>query len=157
MTHHPFNPVTCRLVTALSQVDTAEHNRDATLVMKILEEDEILNLFWFLFAFSMMSFGTSVAISGKAHLFPYVVFFKCLILSYNYSGGMELKYNAMGEIIVFFIFGPGVASFIYTCMSNGMLSIKLMFLSSPMGLLAASVVLANNIKNSGMFIKSVFI
>ena len=46
---------------------------------------------------------------------------------------MQLKKNAMGEVVVYFIFGPAIASFIYTVMSDGNLSIKLMCLSSPLG------------------------
>lgn len=136
------------------KIDTKEHNNDNTLVAEVLTDVEVLNVFWSLFALSMMLFGSAVAISGRAHIFPYIVFFKGIILAYNYSGGMQLKCAAMGEVVVYFIFGPAIASFIYTVMSDGNLSIKLMCLSSPLGLLAASCVLANNIRDSGHDLKS---
>jgi len=137
-----------------NKVDTKEHNADPTIVEEVLTDVEVLNVFWSLFALSMMLFGSAVAISGKAHIFPYVVFFKGIFLAYNYSGGMQLKSNAMGEVVVYFTFGPAIASFIYTVMSDGNLSIKLMCLSSPLGLLAASVILANNIRDSGHDLKA---
>lgn len=131
------------------KVDTKEHNSDPTLVNNILHENEVLNAAWIAFAFSMMFFGSGVVLSGQANFIPYLLFFKGMFVAFNYSGGFKFKHVCLGEITVYWIFGPTIALFVFSCMMKGAYSWLVVFVASPLGLLAASVLLANNIRDAG--------
>ena len=53
------------------------------------------------------------------------------------------------QITVYWIFGPTIALFVFSCMMKGAYSWLVVFVASPLGLLAASVLLANNIRDAG--------
>ena len=132
------------------KVDTELHSSDPGITDKLVTSEQALNGFWLLFVFGMMFFGSGVAVSGRAHLIPYLLFFKGLFFAVTYSAIIKWKRKAMGEVCVYFIFGPAIGLFVYSMLMKGAFSIMTVFLTSPLGLLATSVLLANNIRDSGL-------
>ena len=120
----------------------------------ILPEDDVLNASWLCLAFSMMFFGSGIVVIRSAHLIPYILFFKAVFISFNYSTGFRFKHNCLGEVAIYVTFGPTVASFVYSCLSNGKFSWLVLLASSPLGLVIASILFANNIRDAGLFFMS---
>ena len=131
------------------QIDDDEHSHDETLVKGILHEDEVLNTAWLCLAFSMMFFGSGVVVIRSAYLVPYLLFFKAIFMGFNYSTGFKFKHNCLGEFVIYMIFGPSIATFVYSCLSKGLFSWVVLLASSPIGLVCASVVYANNVRDAG--------
>ena len=97
----------------------------------------------------MMFFGSGVVFMGRAHVIPYILFFKGMFVGYNYSSGMRFKHNALGELVVYSVFGPTISVFVSSCLNKGLFSWLALVAASPFGLLAAAVLLSNNIRDAG--------
>ena len=132
------------------QVDDKEHCFDGTLVKNILHESDVYNAAWLCCAFAMLFFGSGVCVIGHAYLLQYILFFKAMFLGFNYTGGYQFKQNCLGEFIVFITFGPTIATFTYSCLTKGSFSLLVLLASTPFGIAAASLVFANNIRDSGI-------
>ena len=131
------------------QVDDADHKHDNTLVDKLLHKSQVLNAAFLCVAFAMMFFGSAVMLVQACYLLSYCLFFKAVFMAYNYSAGFKFKYNCLGEVAVYVIFGPTISSFIYSCLSKGELSLLVIVASSPVGLAITSLVFANNVRDAG--------
>ena len=138
------------LKIVIFQIDDADHCYDETLVKEILHEDEVLNAAWLCLAFAMLFFGSGVFITKSAHLIPYVLFFKAIFIGFNYSTGFKFKHNCLGEFVTYITFGPSIATFVYSSLSDGKFSWELIVASSPLGIAITSILYANNVRDSGV-------
>lgn len=86
-----------------------------------------------------------VFLASRTHLVLYWVV--GVLLSYMYTGPpFKMKYRAMGELMVFLVWGPLMVSGSFYAVS-GVFNPVVVVASIPVGLLVSSVLLANNIRD----------
>ncbi len=75
-------------------------------------------------------------------------------LAFLYSGGPSgLKYNALGEVVVFLAFGPLMIEGAYV-VQTGSVSWKTFYISVPLGLMTSLILFANNLRDRTFDAKS---
>lgn len=104
-----------------------------------------------LFAFSCVLLWGAVLIGLSFSFFGYkwlwLIILAGIILAVFYTGSpLGLKYIAVGELTVFLAFGPLAIEGSYAAQAF-QISSKVFFVSIPLGLLAALVLLSNNIRD----------
>ena len=127
----------------VNKVDTID-NGEITIVQKILTKSEVLFL-------SILFYGIALfTVLNELLLFPNVsipIFAIGLFLSFFYTANpVGLKYKALGDITIFFCFGPLLMQFI-SIILTGTTNDKLYLYSVPIGLLTEAILHTNNARD----------
>ena len=131
------------------RIDTAEvpgsyGNEARVLIQKMLRPSQVLWMALFLFALSLVTGIYMTAVRGwPIFLFGFIGFLTGLLYT---ARPIALKYVALGEPSVFFMWGPLVVSGAYY-VQRGKFSFQAVWISIPIGILVALVLLANNIRD----------
>jgi 1,4-dihydroxy-2-naphthoate octaprenyltransferase len=131
------------------KIDTTEvpggyGNEARVLIQKLLRPSQVLCVALILFAFSLVIGIYMTAVRGwTIFLLGFVGFLTGLLYTFR---PVALKYVALGEPVVFFMWGPLIVSGAYYAQRGGF-SFEVIWISVPIGILVALVLLANNIRD----------
>ena len=131
------------------RIDTTEvpgsyGNEARVLIQKMLRPSQVLWTALILFALSLVVGIYMTAVRGwPIFLFGFIGFLTGLLYT---ARPIALKYVALGEPSVFFMWGPLVVSGAYY-VQRGEFSFQAVWISIPIGILVALVLLANNIRD----------
>ena len=131
------------------RVDTKEvpgsyGNEARVIIQKMLRPSQVLSIALILFSLSLVIGIYMTAARGwPVFLFGFVGFLTGLLYT---ARPVALKYVALGEPAVFFMFGPLVVSGAYY-VQRGQFTSQAIWVSIPVGILVALVLLANNIRD----------
>jgi 1,4-dihydroxy-2-naphthoate octaprenyltransferase len=131
------------------RIDTTEvpggyGNEARVLIQKMLRPSQVLWIALILFALSLFIGIYMTAVKGwPIFLFGFVGFLTGLLYT---ARPVALKYAALGEPSVFFMWGPLIVSGAYY-VQRGEFSFQAVWISIPIGILVALVLLANNIRD----------
>jgi 1,4-dihydroxy-2-naphthoate octaprenyltransferase len=119
-------------------------NEARVLIQKMLRPSQVLWIALILFSLSLFIGIYMTAVRGwPIFLFGFVGFLTGLLYT---ARPVALKYVALGEPAVFFMFGPLVVSGAYY-VQRGQFNFQAIWISIPIGILVALVLLANNIRD----------
>jgi 1,4-dihydroxy-2-naphthoate octaprenyltransferase len=120
-------------------------NEARVLIRKALRPSQVLGVALFFFAFSLVLGIYMTAVRGWTVFFLGLVGF---LIGFLYTfRPVALKYVALGEAAVFFMWGPLIVSGAYFVQRGGF-GLEAVWVSIPIGILVALVLLANNIRDS---------
>ena len=131
------------------KIDTTEvpggyGNEARVLIQKMLLPSQVLGIALVLFAFSLLIGIYMTAVRGwSILLLGFLGFLTGLLYTVR---PVALKYVALGEAAVFFMWGPLIVSGAYYVQRGGF-SLGVIWISVPIGILVALVLLANNIRD----------
>jgi 1,4-dihydroxy-2-naphthoate octaprenyltransferase len=120
-------------------------NEARVLIQKALRPSQVLGVALVFFAFSLALGIYMTAVRGWTVFFLGLVGFLTGFL-YTFRP-VALKYVALGEAAVFFMWGPLIVSGAYYVQRGGF-GLEAVWISIPIGILVALVLLANNIRDS---------
>ncbi|XP_046674157.1 ubiA prenyltransferase domain-containing protein 1 homolog [Homalodisca vitripennis] len=119
---------------------------DRTLVDHILSKDEVVTLGAMLYAVGCVGFITLAAVSPAKMEHLALVYFGGLSSSFLYTGGIGLKYIALGDVIILIIFGP--ISVLFSFMSQtGRLEWATIYYAIPLALNTEAILHSNNTRD----------
>ncbi|XP_075218710.1 ubiA prenyltransferase domain-containing heix [Lycorma delicatula] len=119
---------------------------DRTLVDHILSKDEIVTLGAMLYAIGCVGFILLAVISPAKMEHLALVYFGGLSSSFLYTGGIGLKYIALGDVIILIIFGP--ISVLFAFMSQtGRLEWATIYYAIPLALNTEAILHSNNTRD----------
>lgn len=131
------------------RVDTAEvpgsyGNEARVLIQRLLRPSQVLSIALILFSLSLLIGIYMTIVRGwPVFLFGFVGFLTGVLYT---ARPVALKYSALGEAAVFFMWGPLVVSGAYY-VQRGDFNFQTLWISIPIGTLVALVLLANNIRD----------
>ena len=131
------------------KIDTTEvpggyGNEARVLIQKLLRPSQVLCIALILFAFSLAIGIYMTAVRGwTIFLLGFLGFLTGLLYTFR---PVALKYIALGEPAVFFMWGPLIVTGAYYVQRGGF-SFEAIWISVPIGILVALVLLANNIRD----------
>ncbi|XP_066992505.1 ubiA prenyltransferase domain-containing protein 1 homolog [Anabrus simplex] len=119
---------------------------DRTLVDHILSKDEVVTLGAMLYAAGCVGFILLVAISPAKMEHLALVYFGGLSSSFLYTGGIGLKYIALGDVLILIIFGP--ISVLFAFMSQtGRVEWATIYYAIPLALNTEAILHSNNTRD----------
>lgn len=119
---------------------------DRTLVDHILTKDEVVSLGALLYFAGCVGFILLTAISPAKMEHLALVYFGGLSSSFLYTGGIGLKYIALGDILILIIFGP--VSVLFAFMSQtGRLEWATIYYALPLALNTEAILHSNNTRD----------
>ncbi|RZF41786.1 hypothetical protein LSTR_LSTR005248 [Laodelphax striatellus] len=119
---------------------------DRTLVDQILSKDEVVTLGALLYAVGCVGFIVLALISPAKMEHLALVYFGGLSSSFLYTGGIGLKYIALGDVIILIIFGP--ISVLFAFMSQtGRLEWATIYYAIPLALNTEAILHSNNTRD----------
>lgn len=133
-------------------VDT-ELSDDRTLVDHVLTPDNVINLMVVSYTSSLVTFLLVLLFRPNTDSIYYVylilVFGSGCLLSFLYTGGIALKYHALGDFVICWTFGPLVACFTYITHASGATTLpwRPMFFSLPLVLITEAILHENNVRD----------
>lgn len=127
-------------------VDTPIKSDDRTLVDNLIKPTDVVTmgaLFYFLgcVGFLLLTFVSQAKMELLA-----LVYFGGLSGSFLYTGGLGLKYIAMGDLVVFITFGPVTVLFAFVA-QTGILSWIPLLYAVPLALNTQSILHCNNARD----------
>lgn len=119
---------------------------DRTLVDHILSKDEVVTLGGMLYAAGCVGFIFLLLISPAKFEHLVMVYFGGLSSSFLYTGGIGLKYIALGDVLVLIIFGP--ISVLFAFMSQtGHIEWATIYYAIPLALNTEAILHSNNTRD----------
>lgn len=119
---------------------------DRTLVDEILKPDDVGHLCTYCYLLGSIMFVILAFISPSPVEHLALVYFGGLSGSFMYTGGLGLKYIALGDIVVFLSFGP--VTVLYAFLSQGgQLSWEPLMYAMPLSLNACVILHSNNVRD----------
>ncbi|KAG8195415.1 hypothetical protein JTE90_013873 [Oedothorax gibbosus] len=127
-------------------IDSRRSGDDRTLVDKILTPDDIVHLGVVLYTLGCVGFiGTVWASDAKMEHLA-LVYFGGLSSSFLYTGGIGLKYIAMGDVLIIVTFGP--LSVLFSFMAQtGYVDFYTLFYAIPLALNTEAILHSNNTRD----------
>ncbi|KAG5673570.1 hypothetical protein PVAND_003608 [Polypedilum vanderplanki] len=120
---------------------------DRTLVDHLLTMDEVVSLGAILYTLGCIGFILLAMLSPARMEHLALVYFGGLSSSFLYTGGIGLKYIALGDLIILIIFGP--ISVIFSYMSQtGTVNWALIYYAIPLALNTEAILHSNNTRDS---------
>lgn len=120
---------------------------DRTLVDHILSKDEVVTLGALLYFAGCVGFILLAALSPAKMEHLALVYFGGLSSSFLYTGGIGLKYIALGDVLILIIFGP--ISVLFAFMSQtGRLEWATIYYAIPLALNTEAILHSNNTRDS---------
>lgn len=119
---------------------------DRILVDHILSKDEVVSLGAMLYAIGCVGFIILAMISPAKMEHLALVYFGGLSSSFLYTGGIGLKYIALGDVLIIIIFGP--ISVLFAFMSQtGRLEWATIYYAIPLALNTEAILHSNNTRD----------
>ncbi|XP_065164572.1 ubiA prenyltransferase domain-containing protein 1 homolog [Atheta coriaria] len=120
---------------------------DRILVDHILTKDEVVSLGALLYFAGCVGFVMLAALSPAKMEHLALVYFGGLSSSFLYTGGIGLKYIALGDVLILIIFGP--ISVLFAFMSQtGRVEWATMYYAIPLALNTEAILHSNNTRDS---------
>ncbi|XP_070489967.1 ubiA prenyltransferase domain-containing protein 1 homolog [Chironomus tepperi] len=120
---------------------------DRTLVDHLLTMDEVVSLGAVLYTLGCIGFVLLAILSPARMEHLALVYFGGLSSSFLYTGGIGLKYIALGDLLILIIFGP--ISVIFSYMSQtGNINWALIYYALPLALNTEAILHSNNTRDS---------
>lgn len=119
---------------------------DRTLVDHILSKDEVVSLGVMLYTLGCVGFFALVLISPARMEHLALVYFGGLSSSFLYSGGIGLKYIALGDFIYLVIFGPLSVLFAFLS-ETGYMGWETIYYAIPLALNTEAIHHSNNTRD----------
>lgn len=127
-------------------IDSRRSGDDRTLVDKILTPDEIVHLGVILYTLGCAGFIGIVWFSNAKMEHLALVYFGGLSSSFLYTGGIGLKYIAMGDVLIIVTFGP--LSVLFSFMAQtGFMDFYTLFYAMPLALNTEAILHSNNTRD----------
>ncbi|GAB1606196.1 ubiA prenyltransferase domain-containing protein 1 homolog [Argonauta hians] len=130
----------------INGVDRKGFNEDPTLTDGKLTKDQVLNLMVTCYVGSLFSFAFVVIHSSASNSLLISLYILGVASSLFYTSWIALKYKALGDLLIFFTFGPLIAEFSYVS-CGGVLSRKAALLALPTATNAVAILHANNMRD----------
>lgn len=119
---------------------------DRTLVDHILTKDEVVSLGAFLYFIGCVGFILLAALSPAKMEHLALVYFGGLSSSFLYTGGIGLKYIALGDVVILILFGP--ISVLFAFMSQtGRVEWGTIYYAIPLALNTEAILHSNNTRD----------
>ena len=126
-------------------VDTKSSD-DRTLVDNMLQPEQVVTLASYLYALGIICMLLLMVFS-KAHGTQLaIIYFGGFFVSFSYTGGLGLKYHALGDVVFIVVFGPLVV-LVSFMIQIGIFSLLPLVLSIPLAFLAEAVFHSNNTRD----------
>ena len=126
-------------------VDTKSSD-DRTLVDNMLQPEQVVTLASYLYALGIICVLLLMVFS-KAHGTQLaIIYFGGFFVSFAYTGGLGLKYHALGDVVFIVVFGPLVV-LVSFMIQIGIFSLLPLALSIPLALLSEAVLHSNNTRD----------
>lgn len=119
---------------------------DRTLVDHILTKDEVVSLGVMLYTLGCIGFILLVMISPARIEHLALVYFGGLSSSFLYTGGIGLKYIALGDVLILVIFGPLSVLFAYVS-ETGYMEWATIYYAIPLALNTEAILHSNNTRD----------
>ncbi|XP_057326771.1 ubiA prenyltransferase domain-containing protein 1 homolog [Microplitis mediator] len=127
-------------------VDSSGKSDDRILVDHLLSKDELVSLGTFLYAVGCLGFVLLAMISPAKMEHLALVFFGGLSSSFLYTGGIGLKYIALGDVIILVIFGPISVLFAFMA-QTGFIQWGTFYYAIPLALNTEAILHSNNTRD----------
>ncbi|XP_033724619.1 ubiA prenyltransferase domain-containing protein 1 homolog [Pecten maximus] len=127
-------------------IDKKVNSDDRTLVDMILTPDDVATLGGVFYIFGCVGFFILTLISPARMEHLALIYFGGLSSSFLYTGGLGLKYIALGDILIMFTFGPLTVIFSYLS-QTGYLSLVPMLYAFPLALNTEAILHCNNTRD----------
>lgn len=121
-------------------------SEDRTLVDQILSKEEVCTLGAMLYAAGCVGFLLLVAISPAKMEHLALVYFGGLSSSFLYTGGIGLKYIALGDVLILIIFGPISVLFAFMA-QTGYVEWATIYYAIPLALNTEAILHSNNTRD----------
>ena len=119
---------------------------DRTLVDHILTPDQVVRLGGFLYTVGAVSLVFLVALSPAKMEHLALLFFGGLSGSFLYTGGIGLKYYALGDVVILITFGPLSVLFSYLVQCGQLQAFSLLY-ALPLALHTEAILHSNNTRD----------
>ncbi len=119
---------------------------DRTLVDQILQPNDVATLGGVLYFVGCLGFGILTIISAAKMEHLALIYFGGLSGSFLYTGGMGLKYIALGDVAIFLTFGPVTVLFAFLS-QGGPLSWAPLLYALPLALNTSAILHSNNTRD----------
>lgn len=119
---------------------------DRTLVDRILTPDEISHLGVLLYVIGCLGFISLVMLSPAKMEHLALVYFGGLSSSFLYTGGIGLKYIALGDVLILVTFGPVAVLFSFMS-QTGYMDLITLFYAMPLALNTEAILHSNNTRD----------
>ena len=127
-------------------VDTQCVSDDRTLVDNIIGQSDVVSMGAAAYFLGCIAFTVLVYISPARMELLALVYFGGLSGSFLYTGGLGLKYIALGDLVVFLIFGPVTVLFAFVAQTGSLSWIPLLY-AVPLALNTESILHSNNTRD----------
>ena len=119
---------------------------DSTLTDNILTIYQLVKLLLISYLASIITFVFLLITSPARSEIITLLYGLGLASSYFYTGGVALKYKALGDLVIFATFGPLISTFTYASCC-GHVSIIPIYISLPLTINAESILHVNNMRD----------
>lgn len=119
---------------------------DRILVDHLLSKDKLVSLGAFLYALGCLGFVLLAAISPAKMEHLALVYFGGLSSSFLYTGGIGLKYIALGDVLILIIFGPISVLFAFMA-QTGYVELGTIYYAIPFALNTEAILHSNNTRD----------
>lgn len=119
---------------------------DRTLVDQLLSKDEVVTLGAMLYLIGCIGFIVLAALSPAKMEHLALVYFGGLSSSFLYTGGIGLKYIALGDVLILVIFGPLSVLFAFMA-QTGRVPWAIMYYAIPLALNTEAILHSNNARD----------
>lgn len=127
-------------------IDSRRSGDDRTLVDNILTPDDIVHLGVILYTLGCIGFIGTVWLSNAKMEHLALIYFGGLSSSFLYTGGIGLKYIAMGDVLIIVTFGP--LSVLFSFMAQtGYMDFYTLFYAMPLALNTEAILHSNNTRD----------
>ncbi|XP_058119986.1 ubiA prenyltransferase domain-containing protein 1 homolog [Anopheles ziemanni] len=120
---------------------------DRTLVDHILSKDEVVTLGVLLYGAGCAGFALLLYLSPAKLEHLALVYFGGMSSSFLYTGGIGLKYIALGDVLILVIFGPISVLFSYMA-QTGYIEWATIFYAIPLALNTEAILHSNNTRDA---------
>ncbi|XP_029154905.1 ubiA prenyltransferase domain-containing protein 1 homolog [Nylanderia fulva] len=119
---------------------------DRILVDHLLSKDEVVSLGVFLYTTGCMGFVLLTLVSPAKMEHLALVYFGGLSSSFLYTGGIGLKYIALGDVLILVIFGPISVLFAFMA-QTGHVELGTIYYAIPLALNTEAILHSNNTRD----------
>jgi len=119
---------------------------DRILVDELMSKEELVSLGVFLYAAGSSGFVLLTAISPAKMEHLAILYFGGLSSSFLYTGGIALKYIALGDVLILVIFGPISVLFAFMA-QTGYVELETIYYAIPLALNTEAILHSNNTRD----------
>ncbi|XP_059477167.1 ubiA prenyltransferase domain-containing protein 1 homolog [Neocloeon triangulifer] len=127
-------------------IDSKKQSDDRTLVDQLLSKDEVVTLGAMLYMLGCVGFIMLAMLSPAKMEHLALIYFGGLSSSFLYTGGIGLKYIALGDVLILVIFGPLSVLFAFMA-QTGKVAWASMYYAIPLALNTEAILHSNNARD----------